>query len=472
MPAPSFDPGSFRDRDGRVFVDGNRFYRALTRRAHADWTVLRGSRTWAYARAHGSIVETTEVPVDQVRLPPGDWHGVLAHDAIPFISYPYEWTFSMLRDAALLQLDLLLQALEDGLVLKDGSPFNVQFRGAKPTFIDLSSFTVLKPGEPWAGYRQFCCLCLNPLVLQSRTGVSFRPWLQGSLEGLSPADLTRLLPWRDRWQRGFFTHVYLHGRLQARYRSSTADIRGALRDSGLDRRVVRNTALALRRIISGLAPASTPSTWSDYASQHSYSDRAHGEKRAFVTRVLAARRRALVWDIGANTGEYARLAADSSDQVVALDADEGAVDRLYQSLQREGPRNILPLVLDIANPSPGLGWRERERKALRARGRPDLALCLALVHHLVIAANVPVAEVIEYLAELTPEIVIEFVDRGDPMVDRLLRHRDDVFADYSRQRFEEALADRFDVIERLALPGGLRYLYHARRRHDSPEAFG
>lgn len=459
---PAFDSGSWRDPDSRVFVHDGQCFRVLSADAHRHWSAFLRTGTFSRASSRGAIIETTEVPPGQVPIPSGIWRAVLAHKTVPFVSYPYEWTFSMLREAALLQLDLLSDALSEGFILKDGTAFNVQWMGVTPTFIDLASFVTFEPGEPWAGYRQFCGQCLNPLLLQACRGVSFRPWLRGSLEGIDPTEMARLISWRDLFRPGVFKHVYLHATLQRQYEGTSLDVRASVKDTGFGAAVIGANVRSLRRAISALSPRRQASPWVNYARDHTYDAEDHARKRSFVEQVVGERPRDLVWDMGANTGEYARLAAVNSRHVIAFDADEAAVDALYQRLRIEGPSNILPLVVDAVSPSPGLGWRNVERKSLLARGRPDLVLCLALVHHLALGANVPFAELVSHLAETTDELVIEFVDRGDPMVTRLLRNRADVFPDYSRARFEAELGRLFHIRRSVPL-NAPRVLYHAVR---------
>jgi hypothetical protein len=375
----------------------------------------------------------------------------------------------MLRDAALLQLDLLLDALDEGMVLKDGTAFNVQWVGSRPTFIDISSFTALRPGEPWAGYRQFCAQCLNPLLLQAYKGVPFGPWLRGSLDGIEPGVLAGLFSLRDLARPGVFTHVYMHAKMQQRYGDSRSDVRRSLKEAGLDASVIKSTVRGLRRVVDQVSSREAPSPWADYAKHNSYEEEDRARKRAFVDRVVGDRRRALVWDIGANTGEYSRLAAANADYVLAFDADHGAVERHYRAVREEGRSNILPLVVNVLNPTPDMGWRLAERKSLAERGRPDLVLCLALAHHLVLGSNVPVPELLAYLADLSNEAVVEFIDRADPMARQLLRHRDGLFADYTRERFEAQLSQAFRIERREPLAGDRRVLYYVTRE---PQAAG
>jgi hypothetical protein len=388
------------------------------------------------------------------------YSAVLRHERLPFVSYPYEWSFSMLRDAALLQLDLLLAALAEDLTLKDASPYNVQWRGAHPVFVDVGSFEALRVGEPWEGYRQFCMLFLYPLLVQAWRGVPFQPLLRGSLEGIAPAEARALLRGRDVLRRGALTHVVLHARLDRRERGR--DVRGELRRAGFHKGLIEANVRGLRRLVSRLAWEPPATTWTAYGPTTSYAEADAERKAAFVRSVAAARRRGLVWDLGANDGRFTRIAAEHAEYAVALDADAGVVERLYRGLRAEGSTAILPLVADLSDPPPGLGWRGLERRPLWERGRPDLVLCLALVHHLAISANVPLALVVDWLASLGGEVVVELPTPADPMVEALLaRKRAGLHADYGRDRFERLLGEPFSIERTEELSGGTRVVYHA-----------
>jgi hypothetical protein len=212
---PDLEPGSFRDPESRVFYAGDDVFRALSPDGLSDFEALEatglldGERVVPTERADG-IADAGDLLVHRPAA-------VLRHERIPFVSYPYEWTFSMLKDAALLQLDLLLEALGHDMVLKDSTPYNVQFKGARPTFVDVGSFERLREGEPWVGYRQFCMLYLYPLLLQSAKGVPFQPWLRGSIDGITPGQMRALMSFRDRFRKGVFTNVFLHAKLEERY---------------------------------------------------------------------------------------------------------------------------------------------------------------------------------------------------------------------------------------------------------------
>jgi hypothetical protein len=461
------ESGSFRDPDGRVFEFDGDVLRGLTAEGLADWDAFAASGLLSQFAEAGELVGTAAADgaaLDALRAadPSGGWVAALRHERLPVVSYPYEWTFSMLRDAGLLQLRITREALAAGIALKDATPYNVQWRGTQPVFVDVGSFARLREGEPWLGYRQFCMLFLYPLLLESYKGVPFQPWLRGSLEGIHPSEARALLRGRDTMRRGVLKHVALHAKLERQHGDEGGDMRRELREAGFNKQLIEANLKGLEKLLRGLEPPGGPTEWSEYNATCSYSDEDTRAKEAFVRAAVLRRPRALVWDLGCNDGRYSRIAAQGASYTVALDADRGVVDRLYLELKRDGVGDVLPLVGDVADPSPGLGWRGMERPPLLARGRPELVLALALVHHLTIGRTIPLRELVAWFAELGSELVIEFPDRNDVMVKRLLaRKREDAHPDYTRTGFEETLRSRFSIVESAELPSGTRTLYHA-----------
>ncbi|MBX3443347.1 MAG: hypothetical protein KF774_13155 [Planctomyces sp.] len=464
-----FDPGSFRDRDSRVFRRGSGLYRALSETALQDWRRLSAASFLKHDMQTGRIVRTRLVddvppPRDARSGEDSGWAAVLEHDPLPFVSYPYEWCFGMLRDAALLHLDLLQAALAEELILKDATPFNVQFRGVRPCFIDLGSFVQHHPAEPWIGYRQFCQTMLYPLMLQAYRGIDFQPWLRGRISGIAPGQFVRLLSIRDWLRRGVLTHVVLHAALEGRADREGKSTRQGLQQSGFNRSLILANVSKLRRTVSRLSWQESGSAWSEYDAESEPVRQDAVAKEDFVGRVVESGRWKLAWDLGCNLGRYSRIAARRAAHVVAMDFDHWTIERLYRDLGDEGQTLILPLVVNLADASPGLGWRGAERRPLERRGRPDLILALALIHHLVIRENLRLGELLEWFRLAGDRSVIEFVDREDPQVRSLLKNRTDGCEDYSRENFERELRLRFDVLQTLDLPSGTRTLFDVRPR--------
>ena len=436
----SYDPASFRDPASRVFhADGN-VYRTLSPEGLDSWRALRDSPCLKQWMADGRLVATNELTDDGTTY--------LKHQRIPFWTHPYEWSFSMLRDAALLHLDLLEEALGAGLSMKDATPYNIQFVDLSPVFIDVGSFSRYEPGEPWLGYRQFCQQFLYPLLLRAHADVPFQPMLRGSLDGIPPPTARAFL----RSGRTFKPGVFLDVVLQARAQRSTADagedrdVRSELSSAGFNADMIIRNVRRLRKVIDKTQWSPNASSWSDYTSCGHVADQ-RAIKEAFVRRVAGQRRHRLVWDLGANDAHFSAAVADTADVVIAMDADEVTVDTTYRKLKADGPHNVLPLVMNLADPSPGLGWRGTERSPLEDRGTPDLVLMLAVIHHLVIGSNLPLASVIDWLATLGTEVVLEWVPLDDPMSERLTanKRRHEVHADYTEDDLRRYCARYFSI---------------------------
>lgn len=462
MPENSVEPGSFRDRNGRVFYAGNATYRALSEKAYMDWTALNATTFFPRQMNAGKIVHTENIEsVNDLILPAGDWFAFLRHQTVPYISYPYEWSFSMLKDAALLHLELLVAALDEDMIIKDSSSYNIQWQGIHPLFIDIPSFETLPPGEPWVGYRQFCQLFLYPLFLQAYKNIEFHPWLRGSIGGIDPVQINNLMSLRDKFRPGVFTNVYLQAKMQAKFSSTEKNVKTELKNAGFSKQLIRANVVRIQKLVKSLRWGASESQWSAYTETHSYSNIDQERKAEFVEQITTSGNWKHTWDIGCNTGKFSRIAAKYSDYVVAMDSDHLCVDHLYRSLKEENVNNILPLHIDMANASPNLGWRGLERKSLTARGTPDLVLCLALVHHIVIGENIPLQEFIEWLASLGASLVIEFVTKDDAMVKTLLRNKEDQYTDYTPEAFREYLDQAFNVRRVETLSSGTRLLFFA-----------
>jgi len=459
-PIAAVNAGSFRDRDGRVYHFQNRVFRGLSESALENYRRLQEKSFYTKLADSGKVIATREIPAEENPLP-GDvkakWAGFLEHDPVPVISYPYEWTFSMLKAAASLQLHLVERAVSNGFTLKDASPYNIQFVNRKAVFIDIPSFEPLPQGEPWSGYRQFCEMFLFPLFLQAYKGCNFQPFMRAAINGVDVQAASALFGFRDRFRKGVLSHVWLQSKLDRRYGGSSENVRSSLKSAGFNRELILVNVRKLQKLVKKLEWEAAGSEWGDYTEFHNYSDDDHLRKEDFIRDAIAAEKPETVWDIGCNTGQFSRIAASLCRQVVATDIDHVAVERLY--LDENTPDNILPLVQNVADPSPNWGWRNRERSDLQSRSQPDLVLCLALIHHVVISANIPLEEFIDWLAGLTDKLVIEYVSRKDDKVKTLLRNKEDKYQDYSRESLEVNLKRHFEICQKQEVNNGDRTLY-------------
>ena len=417
------------------------------------------------ALASGELIESNLVSPSSVGLN-DPWVTAMTHPLIPFISYPYEWTFSMLKDAAQLQLKLTRETLADGIGLKDATPYNVQFIGSRPQFIDAGSFEKRRKGDPWYGYRQFCEMYLYPLMMQGYLGVGFQQFLRGSVNGISPDTMRKLLPASIRRPRkGRLTHVVLHAAAQNRFADSDNNMKSDAAKAGMNAQVLDATLRKLQGIVKKISLGDKKSTWSEYSERGHYIESSLDEKQKFVRDAVASAPRKQVWDIGCNDGIFSRIASAHSDYVVAMDADPLVIDRLYNTLKAEKNEKILPLFVDLTDSGGGVGWRGQERPGIFNRGNPDIVMALAVIHHMAITFHVPLASQLDMFRDLTPELIIEMPHADDPMVRKLLTNkRDGIHDDFNLDEFERLLNERFTVKSKMLLSSGTRTIFHAVRK--------
>ncbi|HKR63687.1 MAG TPA: SAM-dependent methyltransferase [Thermoanaerobaculia bacterium] len=444
---------SFRDPSGFVYVKDGVLLRQVNESYKAHYDLLMQSGLYAELVAKGWLIEHAEVD--------GPGYRTLQPRVVPYVSYPYEWCFSQLQDAALLTLDILTASLERGMVLKDASAYNIQFIGSRPVFIDTLSFETYVEGAPWVAYRQFCQHFLAPLALMAYRDVHLRQLLERFLDGV-PLDLaTELLPLRTRAKYGLFAHLHLHARSQQRHRDDAAKGERP-RIPKLPKFQLLALIDSLRSAVRGCALPQAKTEWSDYYDATNYSDEAMAAKEALVKHLVddVAHPSDIIHDLGGNTGRFSRLIAGPTRYVVSHDIDELAIEQSY----RAAHEHVLPLVLDLSNPSPAIGWANDERTSALERISGGTVLALALVHHLAISNNVPLAHLAALFARIAKSLIVEFVPKEDSQVRRLLATREDVFPDYHAAAFEAELSRFFDITQRREVPGTKRTLYAMRRR--------
>lgn len=460
-----FAPGSFRDRDARVLIDTDGVvWRAMSQHASTEWSKFEASSVCRPLMDQGVLIHTRR---DQPAHPDPQWSCYVRHERVPCITYPFEWPFGLLKRAASLHLDLLLQLMDADFTLKDGTAYNVQFRGIEPVMIDVSSIETLDPTHPWRGYRQFCQTMLFPLMLQAYKNLPFQPFLRGRLDGITATEMSRLMSVRDCFRRGVWSHIKLHAWLERS--SSTGGVERQVSSSSgrFSRSMLQANFQGLRNLIDRLHWKPGESQWSEYEATHTYSPEDRQKKEEFVRVHISRQKRNVVWDLGCNTGAFSRIAAGHSDLVLAMDADQLSVERLFHSLESETGdirRKILPLVWNVADQSRGLGWRGQERTELTDRSRPDFILSLALIHHLVIGGGIPMSELLSWFASLRGELLVEFVHPEDEMAAGLLKSRAGPCPDYQWDCFMSELQQHFEVREMLNLCQGKRTLVMASPR--------
>jgi ribosomal protein L11 methylase PrmA len=441
---PTRNPGSFRDPNGHVWHLDGRVLRVVDEDAAQTLSALLEQDFLQNQMAIGNVVRTAAVKDDTLAaLFPGK--RIFEHSNIPFISHPYEWTFGMLKQAALLQLNLLIDALEHNLTLIDATAYNIQFVGAKPIFIDLLSFQPYREGQFWLGYRQFSEQFLNPLLLASNYSIPIQHWYRGSLEGISSISTAQLLPLRRKLSLSALSHVVLPARVQKKAVAAIdSHVRSpTIHNRRLSRRAYQGILVQLRDWIASLKSAvSGDSVWTNYTSFHTYSSADGASKRDAVSGFVEKWAPGLVLDLGCNTGEYSVAALKSgAGYVVGAEFDSDAAEKAFSMASAESLA-FLPIVLDAANPSPDQGWDDAERAGFRTRANFDMLIALAVEHHLAIGRNVPLDGVVDWMVSLAPRGVIEFVPKNDTTVQAMLANRQDIFPDYTEEAFRSALAKR------------------------------
>ena len=445
---------SYRDPSGFVFRRNGELFRQVNEGYRADYETLMGGGLYEALKSAGQLIEHQEVD-EPFADPRGGWK-VIRPRAVGFISYPYEWSFGQLKDAALLTLAVQKRALELGMSLKDATAFNVQFDGGKPVLIDTLSFEKYEEGQPWVAYRQMCQHFLAPLALMSLRDIRLNQLFVTNLDGV-PLDLaSSLLPVLSRAKLGLLVNLHLHAKMHRKHASS-------VEKPATTKKVGRTQLLgiidSLESAIKGLDWDPGGTEWADYYQDTNYSDDAMAQKRRLVAEFIEAAAPKTVWDLGANTGEFSRLASERGIETVAFDIDPAAVEKNYRRVKEKGEKHLLPLVMDLTNPSPAIGWNLDERMSLVQRGPADLVLALALIHHLAISGNVPLGDVAKLMAQVGRKLVIEFVPKSDSQVSRLLVVRKDIFGAYTQGAFEEEFSRYFSIDRREPVAGSERVIY-------------
>ena len=444
---------SFRDPSGFLFSRNGILYLQINRADAEDYARLMDSGLYeklVKANLLISHVETDQAPAESEAA-----FKVIQPERAPFISYPYEWSFSQLKDAALATLSIHKRALKLGMSLKDASAYNIQFVHGKAMLIDTLSFEVYKEGEPWTAYKQFCQHFLAPLALMSYRDVRLSQLLRVYIDGV-PLDLaSELLPFKTRLNFGLLTHIHIHAGSQKRYSDKVVEPR----KGGMSQQAMIGLIESLEGTVRKLSWTPAGTEWGAYYDATNYTDSAFEHKKQLVREWAIEKKPAVVWDLGGNTGVFSREAATSGAFTVSFDIDPAAVEQNYQVVKKNKEQNLLPLVLDLTNPSPAIGWDHAERDSFGQRGPADMALALAVIHHLAISNNVPLPQLARFFAARSKWLVIEFVPKSDSQVKRLLSSRKDIFPAYTREGFEAAFLERFILHKAELVRDSERVLY-------------
>ena len=463
MSLENLDPGSFRDPAGQVFTHAGSIYRSIFKPGVEDYEASKDKGAHDKLIEGGILLPHSEIPVEDF-FPPGTVYG-LSHPVLPMVTYPWEWPFSMLKDAAILHLDAMELLLPEGLWLRDANAFNVQYDGQKLRLIDTLSIGQRVAESPWVAYNQFCSQFLAPLAVAAYCDIRTLSLWRNYIDGF-PLDLvSKLIPRRRRFSPRLFFHLTLHARVQ-----DSADWKEELGKETVSRKPkVSDRALtglihSLRRAVEGIQWKPSSKIWDEYETIRTYEQEDVARKSEFLEKMITEHRPGSVWDLGGNTGEFSLIAASQGAYVVSIDGDPACTEYLYNQVPRgNGGPSIMPLTMNLANPSPGLGWANSERPGLKDRGPADLVLALALIHHLVFSCNIPLYRIAEWFSGLAKTLLVEFVPASDPMVQKLLVNRGDEHLPYDQNVFLSAFGEHFSLAHNLKLKNGRELYYYQRK---------
>lgn len=455
--------GSFRDPDGYMFEYKGEFYRAVKTSYQPTYDYFLSSGLYQRLVDRRMLLPFQEVDQSQFVIP--GLYKVLRPERIRYISYPYEWAFNMLKDAALLTLEIQKLSLESGMSLKDSSAFNVQFQYGKPIFIDTLSFELYTEGRPWVAYGQFCKHFLAPIALMARVDPGLCKMFIIHIDGI-PLDLTaKMLPFWSRFNFGLYMHIFLHAKLQRKHEGDRVPILRNKRKFSLGS--MKALLEGLKLLVENQNFRETKRGWSDYTAEHIHSQEYTEFKTKVISDFLEMAKPKTVWDIGANTGYYSRVAAQKNIEVISFDADPICVNMNYEMVRKNNETNILPLLQDLLNVSPSIGWGGVERLSSFNRNRPDLIVALAIIHHIAIGSNIQFESIAYHFASLANDLIIEFVPKEDEKAKLLLLNREDIFTDYNLFKFETVFS-KYYRIERKILSLYNSRVFYLMTKHGKP----
>lgn len=446
-----WDTGSFRDPDGSVFFVDNLVYRSISENFLPTIKDLIQSEFFQRSMAAGQIIATTLI-TNKFNLP-GRY--ILQHEKIPFLSYPFEWSFYMLKDAALLTLNILQKCLENGYILKDGSAWNVTYHRGKMVFFDVMSIGLYADGQTWDGYQQFCNEFLYPLFIKAYKDIDFQPLFKASLLGVDPTLVYKIFKTKDIFKPGILKHVFLNRTLTNSKKIASATLKNKFK---LPKLALLGIVDSLIKVVKSLECDNKNSLWVNYTLNNTYTDQDKSKKIKFIKEFSDHHpTNSKIVDLGCNTGNYSLIAA-TSHSVISCDIDNGCIDAIYKKVASNTTLAITPIILNLMHPSPAFGWNLQERKSIFERLRANAFFALALMHHICIANNVPLDRFVQFLHQIAPTGVLEWIDKNDPKVQFLLRNRVDIFPEYSWENFATVVKKYFVIKKTLDINNGLRKL--------------
>ena len=448
-------PASFRDPSGFLFTHEGVLYRQVNQKYAEEYKALIESGLYENLSKIGRLVSHQEV--DTPSSQPEIAFKIIQPELVPFISYPYEWSFSQLKEAALATLAIQKRALNAEMSLKDASAYNIQFHQGKAILIDTLSFEFYKEGTPWVAYKQFCQHFLAPLALMAKTDIRLSQLLRVYIDGI-PLDLaSELLPKSTKLNAGLMMHIHMHAKAQVKY--ADEDVEEKKQKKEISKQSLLGLLENLKNTVKKLNWTPAGTEWGNYYEITNYSDSAFLHKKELISAWFEETKPKQVWDLGANNGVFSRLASEQGVFTVSFDIDPAAVEQNYRQVKDAKETDLLPLVLDLTNPSPALGWHNRERESFAERAPADMVFALALIHHLAISNNVPLQQLANFFSDTGKWLIIEFVPKSDSQVKKLLLSREDIFDEYTLEDFERIFETRFKIQKKVKINESERHLY-------------
>jgi ribosomal protein L11 methylase PrmA len=454
-------PASFRDPSGFLFTHEGVLYRQVNQKYAKEYQTLLESGLYDNLSKIGRLIshQEADIPAPQPEIA----FKVIQPELLPFISYPYEWSFSQLKEAALATLAIQKRALNAGMSLKDASAYNIQFHRGKAILIDTLSFEFYKEGTPWVAYKQFCQHFLAPLALMAKTDIRLSQLLRVYIDGI-PLDLaSELLPKSTKLNAGLTMHIHMHAKAQVKY--ADEDVDKTKQKKEISKQSLLALLESLKNTVKKLEWTPAGTEWGNYYAITNYSDSAFLHKKELISAWVEETKPKQVWDLGANNGVFSRLASEQDVFTVSFDIDPAAVEQNYRQVKDAKETNLLPLVLDLTNPSPALGWHNRERESFAERTPADMVFALALIHHLAISNNVPLQQLADFFSDTGNRLIIEFVPKSDSQVKKLLLSREDIFDEYTLEDFERIFETRFKIQKKVKINESERHLYLMEKRY-------
>lgn len=445
---------SFRDPSGFLFTFEGSLYRQINKSYQKEFDKIIDGGLYQKLVEKELLIPHDEVDIKSPQ--PEKLYKIIKPKFIDFISYPYEWSFSQLKDAALITLEIQKIAMEYGLTLKDSSAYNIQFLNGKPIFIDTLSFEIYQEDQFWKPYRQFCQHFLSPLALMSHRDVRLNQLLKIYIDGI-PLDLTsKLLPVRTKSMFSLLAHIHTHSKKQKDYETKQIDVKSKKLSKNSFIGIIESLFSAIKKQNWNLEKTE----WGNYYLDTNYSEIAMNDKKTIIINLIEKIKPKNVWDVGGNIGTFSRISSDKKISTVCFDIDPVAVEKNYLECKEKNEKYLLPLLMDFTNPSPDIGWQNMERDSLLTRGPTDLVFALALIHHLAISNNVPFELISEFFSKNCRNLIIEFIPKTDSQVKRLLSTREDVFPEYDNEHFENEFEKFFTIIEKKEIHDSDRLIYY------------